>query len=154
MQVFVRSLTGNTVAVNGANTVADVKAHVQAAEGIPVEDQRILFAGAALEDEVMLAHAGITDDSVLALNLDLLGGGKKRKKKTYTAPKKNKHKHKNVKLATLKFYKVDADNKVQRLRKQCPNASCGAGVFMANHFNRYYCGKCSMTYLIKGEDEE
>ncbi|KAF4735322.1 hypothetical protein FOZ62_029839, partial [Perkinsus olseni] len=115
---------------------------------------RILFAGAALEDEVMLAHAGITDDSVLALNLDLLGGGKKRKKKTYTAPKKNKHKHKNVKLATLKFYKVDADNKVQRLRKQCPNASCGAGVFMANHFNRYYCGKCSMTYLIKGEDEE
>merc|ERR1712107_207215 len=73
--------------------------------------------------------------------------GKKRKKKTYTKPKKIKHKSKKVKLAVLKFYKVDSNDKVQRLRKECPNEICGPGVFMAMHFNRYYCGKCHLTYL-------
>ena len=46
--------------------------------------------------------------------------GKKRKKKQYTKPKKIKKTHKTVKLATLKFYKVDGD-KVNRLRKSCPS---------------------------------
>ncbi|KAL6550843.1 hypothetical protein OROMI_021331 [Orobanche minor] len=44
-----------------------------------------------------------------------------------------------VKLAVLQFYKVDDSGKVQRLRKECPNAECGAGTFMANHFDRHYC---------------
>uniref|UniRef100_A0A0E0HNC1 Small ribosomal subunit protein eS31 domain-containing protein n=1 Tax=Oryza nivara TaxID=4536 RepID=A0A0E0HNC1_ORYNI len=46
------------------------------------------------------------------------------------------------------FYKVDdATGKVTRLRKECPNAECGAGTFMANHFDRHYCGKCGLTYV-------
>merc|ERR1719506_3385317 len=81
--------------------------------------------------------------------MNLLGGAKKRKKKTYTKPKKIKHKRKKVKLAVLKFYKVDANEKVQRLRKECPAELCGPGVFMAMHFNRHYCGKCGLTYVIK-----
>ncbi|THU55944.1 hypothetical protein C4D60_Mb11t11980 [Musa balbisiana] len=53
-----------------------------------------------------------------------------------------------VKLAVLQFYKVDdATGKVSRLRKECPNAECGAGTFMANHFDRHYCGKCGLTYV-------
>lgn len=39
--------------------------------------------------------------------LRLRGGAKKRKKKSYTTPKKNKHKRKKVKLAVLKYYKVE-----------------------------------------------
>ncbi|KAJ6428137.1 hypothetical protein OIU84_023536 [Salix udensis] len=74
---------------------------------------------------------------------------KKRKKKTYTKPKKIKHKKKKVKLAVLQFYKVDDSGKVQRLRKECPNAECGAGTFMANHFDRHYCGKCGLTYVYQ-----
>eukprot|EP00434_Breviolum_minutum_P004449 symbB.v1.2.003922.t1/scaffold210.1/size302740/13 len=50
-----------------------------------------------------------------------------------------------------KFYKVDSNDKVTRLRRECPQDQCGPGVFMAMHFNRYYCGKCSLTYLIKKE---
>lgn len=42
---------------------------------------------------------------------------------------------------------VDDSGKVQRLRKQCPN--CGPGTFMATHFDRVYCGKCSTTYLVE-----
>jgi ubiquitin len=52
--------------------------------------------------------------------LRLRGGGKKRKKKVYTTPKKIKHKHKKTKLAILKYYKVDGDGKIERLRRECP----------------------------------
>lgn len=76
----------------------------------------------------------------------LLGGGKKRKKKTYTKPKKIKHKHKKVKLAVLKYYKI-TDGKLERLRRECPADTCGAGVFMAAHGDRVYCGKCGLTYV-------
>ena len=86
--------------------------------------------------------------------LRLRGGAKKRKKKTSTKPKKNKHKRRKVKLAYLQFYKVDGDGKVTRLRKECPNAECGAGVFMANHFDRHYCGKCGLTYVYSKEETE
>jgi small subunit ribosomal protein S27Ae len=44
---------------------------------------------------------------------------------------------------------VDDSGKVQRLRKQCPQ--CGPGTFMATHFDRVYCGKCTTTYLVEAE---
>ena len=28
---------------------------------------------------------------------------------------------------------------------------CGAGVFMANHFDRHYCGKCGLTYVYENK---
>jgi small subunit ribosomal protein S27Ae len=52
--------------------------------------------------------------------LRLRGGAKKRKKKVYSTPKKIKHKRKKVKLAVLKFYKVDGEGKIERLRRECP----------------------------------
>lgn len=57
-----------------------------------------------------------------------------------------------VKLAVLKFYKIDNDGKISRLRRECPN--CGAGVFMASMFNRQYCGKCCLTYTFAKPEEE
>ncbi|KAL0845011.1 hypothetical protein Bca101_018257 [Brassica carinata] len=71
-----------------------------------------------------------------------------------TIDNKIKHKHKKVKLAVLQFYKVDGSGKVQRLRKECPNATCGAGTFMASHFDRHYCGKCGLTYVYQKEGAE
>merc|ERR1719428_751451 len=98
--------------------------------------------GKIVEDE-MVAGDCLAEECVLEVNEDLLGAGKKRKKKTYTKPKKIKHKHKKVKLATLKYYKVDGNGNVERLRKLCPECP---GVFMAKHFDRNYCGQCSLTY--------
>ena len=70
------------------------------------------YGGLQLESELL----GLTDESTVFLSLVLAGGGKKRKKKTYTKPKKIKHKHKKVKLAVLKYYKVDGNGKITRLR--------------------------------------
>jgi small subunit ribosomal protein S27Ae len=90
----------------------------------------------------------------LHLVLRLRGGGKKRKKKNYTTPKKVAHKRKKVKLAILKFYKVDGDDKITRLRRECPAEQCGAGVFMANHKDRQYCGKCGLTYVFNTDQKK
>merc|ERR1711939_509449 len=84
------------------------------------------------------------------LVLRLRGGAKKRKKKTYTTPKKIKHVRKKVKMSILKYYKVDSDGKIKRLRRECPNSTCGAGVFMAWHADRQYCGRCGLTYKFDG----
>ena len=54
-----------------------------------------------------------------------------------------------VKLAVLKFYNVNDDGKVNRLRRECPNEGCGPGVFMAQHFDRQHCGRCHLTYMFK-----
>ena len=45
--------------------------------------------------------------------------------RVYTTPKKIKHKRKKTKLAVLKYYKVDGDGKIERLRRECPAEQVG-----------------------------
>lgn len=147
MQLFIRSDETFTVNVEASATVLAAKSAIAQKAGYPVDAQRLLFAGSQLEDGGKLSDYGVGQASTITLVFRLLGGAKKRKKKTYTTPKKIKHKRKKVKMAVLKYYKVDGDGKIQRLRRECPAPSCGAGVFMATHKDRQYCGKCGLTYM-------
>jgi ubiquitin-small subunit ribosomal protein S27Ae len=46
-------------------------------------------------------------------------------------------------VSVYKFYKVEGEGKIARMKKDCPR--CGRGVFMAEHKDRYSCGKCGFT---------
>lgn len=57
-------------------------------------------------------------------------------------------------LEIVLHLQVDENGKINRLRRECPADECGAGVFMASHFDRHYCGKCCLTYCFnKPEDK-
>ncbi|CAH8499877.1 unnamed protein product [Schistosoma margrebowiei] len=148
MRLFVRSHLGGQVVISVGPTesVKSLKDKISVVTGIRATTQSLYHQGCLLLDDGFLEDFGIADLDNVDVNCELRGGGKKRKKKNYTTPKKIKHKKKKVKLATLKFYKVDSNGKVTRLRRECPNEKCGAGVFMASHFDREYCGKCTLTY--------
>ncbi|WP_218109473.1 30S ribosomal protein S30e, partial [Enterobacter hormaechei] len=74
MQLFLRAQSLHTLQVSGQETVRDLKAHVQTLEGVSVEDQVLLLAGAPLEDDATLLTCGVTELCTLELAARLLGG--------------------------------------------------------------------------------
>ena len=77
LQIMVMTLTGQTITVvaNVSGTIKNVKEEIQNVVGIPIEQQRLIFADQQLEDGHTLGHYNVSPSSRLHLSLRPLEKG-------------------------------------------------------------------------------
>uniref|UniRef100_A0AAR2JI34 Ubiquitin-like domain-containing protein n=2 Tax=Pygocentrus nattereri TaxID=42514 RepID=A0AAR2JI34_PYGNA len=74
MQLFVRGQSSHTVEVDGSQTVAHIKAQIEALEGLSCDDQILTLCGTPLQDEALIGQSGIDEFSTIEVSSRLLGG--------------------------------------------------------------------------------
>ncbi|KAL0994081.1 hypothetical protein UPYG_G00117540 [Umbra pygmaea] len=73
MQLFVRAQNLHKLEVSGLETVAHIKAHIEALEGLCCDDQVVSLLGVPLQDDAVISQSAL-EFSTLEVNPRLLGG--------------------------------------------------------------------------------
>lgn len=149
MHILVKTLTGKALSFN-VDDVASLKAQIQETTGIPSDEQSLILNNENLNEEFSFLNL-LEEEQTVYLRVNLDGGAKGKKKKKDVKKSKKPHKKRKVKLAVLKYYKVDGD-KVVRLKQMCK--VCPPGTFVAEHSDRLYCGRCHATYSKAAEPKK
>lgn len=76
MQIFVKTLSGKTLSmkVQGTDTIQKLKEMINDREGVPVDQQRLIFQGKQLDDNKTLTDYGVQSENTIHLVLRLRGG--------------------------------------------------------------------------------
>lgn len=78
MTIFVKTLTGKTITINGLNDAQDIyeiMLKIQESEGIPADQCRLIFAGKQLMPFQLISDTGLENESTIHMVLRLRGDG-------------------------------------------------------------------------------
>merc|ERR1711874_850280 len=154
MQLIV-NLKGSPYAleVSSESTIEDLKQNIASEYNLDEECLMAFSEGLELDDETTF---GNLEAAEINIESEVVGEGKggKRKKKVYKTAKRIPHKHVNIKMRALKYYTIQSNGEVKNTLKLCPEEICKGGVFMSDHWNRCYCGKCQLTLIKENAPKE
>merc|ERR1711904_187396 len=153
MQVIIDKFGQEQVAldVSSLATVEELKSSLSLEKGLNENQIIILSEGIEIDNESLLCEFSTIRAEV---SVDGEGKGGKRKKKIYKTAKRIPHKKTKVKMRALKYYSVQGNGEVKTTLKLCPEEMCKGGIFMSDHWNRCYCGRCQLTLIKENAPKE
>ena len=143
MRIQVKTLTGksSTFEVEESTSINELRNMIQDVLSVPSDEQKLIFNGKLIE-EGFCSDYNLMEEAAIHM-LVAIEGGKGKKKKKVVKKAKKKHKKKKVKMAVVKYFKVEGD-KVVRLRERSKT-----GTFLADLKDRLYCRRSCEAFKKK-----